>query len=574
MTATVRMSELYAPTLKEDPSEAEVVSHRILLRAGMMRKVAAGVYTFLPLGQRSLRKVERIIRQEMDSIGCQEILMPAIQPAELWHESGRWDAYGPELMRLSDRHGRDFCLGPTHEEIITALVRHELRSYRDLPTSLYQIQVKFRDEIRPRFGLLRGREFIMKDAYSFHADQESLQEHYDAQSEAYGRICRRLGLDYRPVEADSGQIGGSVTTEFMALADNGEAALVYCDACDYAANVEAATSRVPRDPADTETRAMEKVHTPGLASIADLAGAFGMREHDMVKTMVGEDASGLVFFLVPGDRELNPLKAEAVVPGLRMLDEADFEAHGLHLGSLGPVAPPAGTRILADRALQGQAVFNVGANETDYHLFGAAVDRDFSVDEWLDLVTASAGDACPNCEGVLQGARGIEVGQVFQLGTKYSETMGATFAAEDGTEKPFVMGCYGIGVTRALAAVIEQHADEDGVAWPVSVAPFEVVILSLGDDEAVIDTASELFEDLARLGIETVLDDRDERAGVKFADADLIGFPWQLVVGKRSLADGTLELKDRATGERSSIALAGVAEHVSALVRERRAAFG
>ena len=565
-----RLSALYAPTLKEDPSEAEVPSHRILLRAGMIRKTAAGVYSFLPLGRRSLAKVERIVREEMDRIGSQEVLMPAIQPAELWVESGRWEAYGPELMRLKDRHARDFCLGPTHEELITALVRHELRSYRELPLSLYQIQVKFRDEIRPRFGLLRGREFLMKDAYSFHATQESLEEHYAQMSEAYGRICTRLGLDYRPVEADSGLIGGKVTIEFMALADTGEAALVYCPACDYAANDEAAATVVPRHPAATEPREMEKVSTPGLKTIAELAEAFELSEHDTVKTMVGRSATGLVFFSVPGDRELNPLKAERIVPGVRLLDEEEFEDLGLPKGSLGPVAPPEGATILADRSLEGEVSFNVGANVEDFHYFGAVPGRDFEVDEWADLVLAEPGDLCPECGIVLKGARGIEVGQVFQLGTKYSEAMGATFTDEDGVERPFLMGCYGVGVSRALAAVIEQHADDEGVAWPVSVAPFEAIVVPLGHDELVVEVAERISRELDDAGIEVLLDDRAERAGIKFADADLIGFPFQIVVGSRSVKEGSVEVKIRADGERTSVAIPDASGSVAKAVHEAR----
>ncbi|GAB4274272.1 MAG: proline--tRNA ligase [Coriobacteriia bacterium] len=567
---TARMSELYVPTLKEEPAEAEIPSHRILLRAGMIRKVAAGVYVFLPLARRSLLKIENVIREEMDRIGCQELLMPAIQPAELWRESGRWDDYGPELMRLQDRHGREFCLGPTHEEVITALVRHEMRSYRDLPKSLYQIQVKFRDEIRPRFGLLRSREFIMKDAYSFHADQESLQEHYDAQSQAYGRFCARLGLDYRPVEAESGQIGGSVTTEFMALAETGEAELVYCSSCEYAANVDAARSVLHREPM-REQADMSEVHTPDARSISEVAGFLGVPEHRTVKTLAAVADDRLVLFSVPGDRDLNPVKAQWAVPGARLLDEDEFDRYGLVMGFVGPVGALAGALIVADQSLRDEASWIVGANKADHHLTGASPGRDFSVDEWADLVVARPGDGCPACGGELLGARGIEVGQVFQLGTKYSESMGATFTAEDGTEKPFIMGCYGIGVTRALAAVIEQHADENGVAWPVSVAPYEVAVLPLGDGE-VADVAESVLDGLASAGVEVVIDDRDERPGVKFADADLIGFPYQVVVGKRSLGEGAVEVKDRKTGERATVPLDDVVEHVAGLVERDRAA--
>jgi len=574
LSVALKMSDLYAPTLKEDPAEAEVASHRLLLRAGMIRKAAAGIYTFLPLGWRSVRKVSQIVREEMDAIGSQEMLMPVVQPAELWQQSGRWDVYGPELARLKDRQGRDFCLGPTHEEIITATVRDELRSYRELPVSLYQIHTKFRDEMRPRFGLLRGREFIMKDAYSFHASVDSLQEHYDAMAGAYGRICDRLGLDWRPVEADSGQIGGKVTTEFMALAENGEADLVYCD-CGWAANVEAAGTVVLRTPAITGPRPVEKVHTPDLRTIADLARAFDISEHDTVKTMAARTEDGrLVFLCVPGDRELNPLKAEGAVPGVRLLDEEEFATYGIPKGSLGPVSPPEGTLVIADVSLEHEVAWGIGANENDYHFFGAMPGRDFTVDVWADLVVAAPGDGCPVCGATLKGARGIEVSQVFQLGSKYSEAMGATFADEDGTERHFQMGCYGVGITRSLAAVIEQHNDENGIAWPVSVAPLEVAVLPLNvGDETVHPLAERLWRELAEADIETVIDDRDERAGVKFADADIIGWPYQLVVGKKGVAEGVVELKDRTTGERVSVPIDDAVTTVAGRVVAERARY-
>ncbi|MDI6711842.1 MAG: proline--tRNA ligase [Anaerosomatales bacterium] len=570
MRTALRMSNVYAPTLREDPAEAEVPSHRLLLRAGMIRKVAAGIYTFLPLAWRSIAKIERIVREEMDAIGCQELLLPVVQPAELWHESGRWDLYGPELARLKDRAGRDFCLGPTHEEVITALVRDEVRSYRQLPMSLYQINVKFRDEIRPRFGLLRGREFIMKDAYSFHATQESLQEHYDAQSRAYGRICDRLGLVWRAVEAESGQIGGKVTTEFMALAETGEAELVHC-ACGFAANVEAAEALLEGRPRCTEPEELRKVHTPGLRTIADIAQTFGLDERDTVKTMAGSTEDGrLVFFCIPGDRELNPVKAARAVPGVRLLDEEGFEQHRIPKGSLGPVSPPEGAIVVADRSLRHERSWVVGANEEDYHFFGADPERDFTVDVWADLVAARPGDLCPRCGAVLEGARGIEVSQVFQLGTRYSEKMNATFTDEDGQERPFIMGCYGVGITRSLAAVIEQHHDDAGICWPVSVAPAEAIVLPLSSDDEVVQTAERIFETLADAGIEAVLDDRDERAGVKFADADLIGWPYQVVVGRKGLAEGVVEVKHRATGDRESVPVDEAVARVRTLVESQR----
>lgn len=560
----MRLSRLYAPTLREDPAEAEIASHRLLLRAGMIRKVAAGIYTFLPLGYRVFRKVERIVREEMERAGAQELMMPALQPAELWRQSGRWDDYGPELMRLSDRADREFCLGPTHEELITSTIAGELRSYKQLPVNLFQIQVKFRDEVRPRFGLLRAREFMMKDAYSFHATQESLQETYDLMAEAYGRMCERCGLEYRPVEAHSGQIGGKVTIEFMALADTGEADLVFCDACDYAANVEAAQAKPRREPISTESP-LAKVHTPGHGTIAEVAAQLGVPEHDTVKTMVGMAAEGLVFLMIPGDRDLNELKAGALLPHLRLLEEEEFERNGLVKGFVGPVPPDGvdaadrrarlpGPRVIVDESLKDDVAWVTGANEPDYHFTGAKPGRDFTVDAWADLIVARQGDACPRCDdGVLKAGKGIEISQVFQLGTKYSESMGATFSDEDGQDKPFVMGCYGVGVSRTVAAVIEQHSDDRGVAWPVSVCPYEVAIIPVGKGEEARELAERLYDDMCAAGLEAVIDDREESAGVKFADADLVGYPLQLVVG-RGAAEGTVELKTRVSGEREDIA--------------------
>lgn len=566
MTQLYNMSQLYAPTLKEVPAEAELASHRLLLRAGMIRKSAAGIYSFLPLGLRVIQKIESIVREEMNAIGSQELLLPVVQPAELWEESGRWDLYGPELARLTDRHGREFCLGPTHEEIITALVRADVRSYRELPLSLYQINMKFRDEVRPRFGLLRGREFIMKDAYSFHTSQESLQEHYDAQAGAYGRICDRLSLEYRPVQADSGQIGGKVTTEFMALADAGEAELVFC-ACGFAANVEAGEAIINRQPVSSKPEELQKVHTPGMKTIADIASLFGVPESATVKTMVGKTEDGqLVFFMIPGDRELNPVKAAQAISGVELLEEHDFVALNLPKGSLGPVNAPNGALIVADRSLKDDFSWLVGANEDDYHYAGAAQGRDFVVNEWSDLVVVAAGDSCPACGAALEGARGIEVSQVFQLGTNYSEALQATYTDENGQEQPFVMGCYGVGVSRSMAAVIEQHNDEYGIAWPVAIAPFEVAVIPLAKDGDVYDTALSIAQNLAELGVETVFDDRAERPGVKFADADLIGWPVQVVVGNKGLSNGVAEVKIRKTLEKSEIALGEVVDWVKSQI--------
>ena len=562
----MRLSQQYAPTLKEDPADAEIASHRLLVRAGMIRKVAGGVYTFLPLGMRVLTKIENIVREEMNAIGAHEILMPALQPGELWHESGRWNDYGPELMRMQDRHGRGFCLGPTHEELVTSIVRSELRSYRQLPMTLYQIQTKFRDEIRPRFGLLRSREFIMKDAYSFHSSQESLQKTYDEMYDAYGRICERCGLDYRPVVADGGQIGGSVTCEFHALAEAGEDELVYCPDCDYAANNEAGVCHAHA----TEYPASEckQIETPGVSSIESLAKFLGIEESATVKAMVGKDTDGAVVALfIPGDHELNEIKAQRAVNGFELLTDEELEAAGLHKGSIGPKNLPEGIKVIADVNLKGIERWVVGANVDGFHFVGAKHGEDFQVDEWADLSLVKPGDSCPKCGAALQGARGIEVSQVFQLGDKYSKTMGAVYSDENGVDKNFLMGCYGVGVSRTLA-IVEQHNDEDGIIWPMSVAPAHVCVipLTVGDEE-VFPVAERIAKELAEQGLEVVLDDRDERAGVKFADADLIGWPVQVVVGKRGVKEGVVEVKRRGESEKTKVPFATLTEALSFVKR-------
>ena len=563
----MRLSQQYAPTLKEDPADAEIASHRLLVRAGMIRKVAGGVYAFLPLGMRVLTKIENIVREEMNAIGAHEILMPALQPGELWHESGRWNDYGPELMRMQDRHGRGFCLGPTHEELVTSIVRSELRSYRQLPMTLYQIQTKFRDEIRPRFGLLRSREFIMKDAYSFHSSQESLQKTYDEMYDAYGRICERCGLDYRPVVADGGQIGGSVTCEFHALAEAGEDELVYCPDCDYAANNEAGVCHAHA----TEYPASEckQIETPGVSSIESLAKFLGIEESATVKAMVGKDTDGAVVALfIPGDHELNEIKAQRAVNGFELLTDEELEAAGLHKGSIGPKNLPEGIKVIADVNLKGIERWVVGANVDGFHFVGAKHGEDFQVDEWADLSLVKPGDSCPKCGAALQGARGIEVSQVFQLGDKYSKTMGAVYSDENGVDKNFLMGCYGVGVSRTLAAIVEQHNDEDGIIWPMSVAPAHVCVipLTVGDEE-VFPVAERIAKELAEQGLEVVLDDRDERAGVKFADADLIGWPVQVVVGKRGVKEGVVEVKRRGESEKTKVPFATLTEALSFVKR-------
>ncbi len=567
----MKMSRLYAPTLKEDPAEAELASHKLMLRAGMIRKQAAGLYSYLPLAWRSLRKIEAIVRDEMDAAGAQEMLLPILTDADLWRESGRWNAYGPELMRVTDRHGREFALGPTHEETITDLITNELKSYKQLPVNLYQIQDKFRDEMRPRFGLMRGREFIMKDGYSFNATQESLQETYDAMKQAYANICERVGLKALPVVADSGQIGGDTSVEFMALADAGEAALVYCDSCGFAADEEAATTTVPvsEGPGDGT---LTKVHTPGLGSIEAVAAFFGFPENGTRKSLalITEDGTPVVA-IVPGDHELNDCKAEKLFGAYHLMTEDELTEYGLHKGFIGPVGLPEGIRLVVDETLRDSKSWTCGANEVDYHYTGACPGRDFTVDEWADLITVHAGDPCPHCGEALAGARGIEVSQVFQLGTKYSASMGATFTDEDGREKPFLMGCYGVGVSRTLAAIIEQHNDEQGIIWPVSVAPYEVSVISLDKKGEALDAAAAIADELEASGVDVIFDDRAERPGVKFADNDLMGFPYQVIVGKRGLANGTVELKSRATGEREDVALDEVALRVADLVKAQRA---
>ncbi len=570
----MKMSKLYAPTLKEDPAEAELASHRLLLRAGMIRKEAAGLYTYLPLAWRAIRKIEDIVRDEMDSHDAQELMMPIMVDAELWRESGRIDAYGKELVRFDDRHGREFVLGPTHEETITALVRNELRSYKQLPVNLYHIQDKFRDEFRPRYGLMRGREFIMKDAYSFSATQESLQEEYDKMKEAYANICVRCGVHALPVVADSGEIGGDTSVEFMALADAGEASLVYCDDCGFAADDEAASTKV----SVTEgpgNGTLEKVETPGLGTIEAVAEFFGFPKNGTRKSLALIDSEGKpVVAIVPGDHELNECKAEHVFgKGYRMMTDEELEKFGLFKGFIGPVHLPAGIKLVCDSSLKESRSWACGANEVDYHFTGACPDRDFKVDEWADLVTVLAGDPCPHCGKPLSAARGIEVSQVFQLGTKYSEAMGATFMDEDGKEKPLIMGCYGVGVSRTLAAIVEQHNDENGIIWPVSVAPYEVSVIPLDPKKEDCAKATDrLVQELLDAGLDVVVDDRDERPGFKFADNDLMGFPYQIVIGKRGLKNGTFELKDRATGKREDISIDEAAAIVAARVREAKQA--
>lgn len=565
--AILRMSTLYAPTLKEDPSDQDIVSAKLLVRAGMIRKEASGLYTFLPLGMRVLHKIQNIVREEMDSHGAQELLMPFVQDADLWRRSGRWGVYGDEMMRLVDRHGNEFCLGPTHEEVITDLVQNELRSYKDLPRNLYHIQLKFRDERRPRFGLLRSREFIMKDGYSFDADEAGLDASYENMRDAYINITERMGLSYRIVDADTGEIGGSGSEEFMVLADTGEAEIAFCE-CGYAADSEAASGKA--HVTCYEANEMKKLETPGVHTIEELAAFLGCEKSSLAKAFSGKDAEGNTWVLfVPGDHEVNELKASQLIPGFTPLTDDEMIERGLVKGSMGPVGLPEGVKVAADSSLADVPRWVVGANEDGYHYVGAAQGSDFTVDAWGELCEVKEGDACPKCGAPLKLARGIEVGQIFKLGTKYSEAMGATYMAEDGSEKPFVMGCYGWGVSRSLAAAVEQCHDEDGIIWPANIAPAQVIVipLSMGDD-LVEPAANELAEKLAAAGLEVVIDDRDARAGFKFADADLIGWPVQVVLGKRGLKNGEVEVKQRSVGEKVSVPLDGVIEAVQKALAE------
>lgn len=574
----MRVTEMLIPTLRQTPAEAEVISHQLMLRAGFIRKVAGGIYTYLPLAQRVLRKVMQIVREEMDAKGGQEILMPIIQPAELWRESGRWDVYGEEMFRLKDRHDREFCLGPTHEEVVTDLVRGEIRSYKQLPVLLYQIQNKYRDERRPRFGLMRGREFIMKDLYSFDRDAAGTRESYRKMYDAYTRIFTRCGLTFRPVEADAGAIGGTGGThEFMVLAESGEAEIVYCAHCDYAANVEKAECATQILVTDEQPQARELVHTPGARTINEVAGLLNLEPARLIKTLIYRNGAVLVAVLVRGDRELNDIKlanllGADIVPELATADEIT-RLCGCQPGFVGPVGLT-GVEIIADNEVAQMVNAVVGANRNDYHFTGVNPGRDFSLDRVADLRLIEEGEPCPNCGEALVTARGIEVGQVFNLGTKYSEKLGAKYLDENGEEQVMVMGCYGIGVSRTVAAAIEQNYDQDGIKWPMPIAPFQVAIIPVSmRDESVVSTAERLYKDLAKRGIEVIIDDRDERPGVKFKDADLIGYPLRVTIGAKTLQSGNVEVKSRQNGEVVFIETEKAADYLQQIVKDTLDAF-
>ena len=550
----MRWSRFYLFTTREVPSDAEVVSHQLMVRAGMIKKVAAGIYSYLPFGWRSLSKLMAIVRREMNAAGAVELSMPAVQPAELWQESGRWQLYGKELLRFADRHEREFCFGPTHEEVVTDIVRHDLKSYRQLPINLYQIQTKFRDEVRPRFGLMRGREFLMKDAYSFHADEVSLDEAYEAMRQAYCRVFEACHLDYTMVEADTGAIGGSASHEFMVVAATGESAVVRCPACGYAANIEKADIGLLPAPPSEEVRPREEVATPGATTVAEVTALLGVEPARIVKTLIYQTEAGPVAVAVRGDREINEIKLKSVL-GVRRLDlageEAVQQATGSPVGFAGPVGLPASVRLLADRSVEGLANFVCGANRADTHHVGVNWERDARPEAWADLLLAGAGDPCPRCGGVLELFRGIEVGHIFKLGTKYSEAMGCTFDDEAGESRPMIMGCYGLGIGRTVAAAIEQNHDAEGIVWPLPLAPFEVLVIALNpDDPAVTAEADRVYDELRARGADVLYDDRDERPGVKFKDADLVGLPVRVVVGARSLADGRVEVSLRRDREK------------------------
>ena len=568
----MRFSSCYIPTLKESPADAEVVSHKLLLRAGMVRRLTSGLYIYLPLGLRVIEKIGRIVREEMEKADFRELLMPMVQPADLWKETGRWEHYGKELLRFKDRNEREYCLGPTHEEVITDLVRGEVRSYRQLPVRLYQIQTKFRDEIRPRFGLMRGREFVMKDGYSFDATTEGAEKSYKAMYDAYMRVFKRLGLRFRAVEADTGSIGGNFSHEFMVLADTGEDTIAFCHDCEYAANVERAEVVWKGQPATAACPAKETVATPGAHSVEEVAAMLDVPASSIVKTMLFKVDGQTVAVLVRGDREVNDIKLKNLMKAqeVELADAATVQsATGAPVGFAGPVG--LGVPIYADAELQGGTDYVVGANAADAHIRHIDLKRDTAVTAWGDLRTITPEDQCPRCGGRMELTRGIEVGHIFMLGLKYSEAMHAVFLDENGKEQIMIMGCYGIGVSRVAAAAIEQNHDEHGIVFPPPVAPFEVMLLNLDPrSEEVNAKVEEIYALLQGMGVEVLMDDREERPGVKFKDADLLGIPAQLVVGGKGLARGIVECKDRRTGEKGELSVDSLEQDFAAWIEKVR----
>ena len=564
----MKMTNLYAPTLREVPAEAEVPSHQLMLRAGMIRKAAGGVYSYLPLAWRTLRKIEQIVREEMDAKGGQEIAMPIVQPAEIWQQTGRWDVYGDEMFRLKDRHQRDFCLGPTHEEMVTTLVKQDVRSYRQLPLLVYQIQNKYRDEIRPRFGLMRGREFIMKDLYSFDRDTAGLEISYKKMYDAYSQIFSRCGLEFRPVEADPGAIGGSGTHEFMVIADSGEAAIAYCDGCDFAANVEKAELLPLTSVAEAE-KPLETVATPGKKTINDVAGYLSLSADRLIKSLAFITEKGPVLALIRGDHEVNEIKLANLLNVLQLEMAGEKEIQSLFHSEPGYIGPVGLTNvtIVADASVMNLHNAVCGANEADRHFTNVLPRRDIKPTHVADIRLIREGDPCPRCSSPVKTARGIEVGQVFKLHTKYSQALDATYLDENGQEQLMVMGCYGVGVSRTMAAAIEQHHDADGIIWPASIAPYQVVIVPINTkDEPQMTMAEQIYRELSAAGVEVVLDDREERSGVKFKDADLIGYPLRITVGPKALKENCVELKVRRTKESLLLPLDGYVDGVTRLL--------
>jgi prolyl-tRNA synthetase len=566
----MRASQFFVSTLKEAPADAEIVSHKLMLRAGLIRRLAGGIYTWMPIGLRVVRKVEAIIREEMNRAGAIEVFMPAIQPAEVWQESGRWTKYGPELLRLKDRHQRDFCVGPTHEEVITDIARRELQSYRQLPVHFYQIQTKFRDEIRPRFGVMRGREFTMKDGYSFHADHADLEREYRNMHDTYSRIFARLGLRFRAVAADTGSIGGTGSHEFHVLAESGEDAIAYCPQSDYAANVELAEAVAPRAPRPAPATSMQKVPTPGKTRCEDVASFLDLPLTQTVKAIAVVHDETFNLLLVRGDHDLNEIKAQKLpdLDPFRFATDAEIERHlGCKAGYIGPVGIDPGIRVIADRTVAAMGDFVCGANAEGYHLTGVNFGRDLPEPALVaDLRRVVAGDPSPDGRGSLEIVRGIEVGHIFQLRTKYSTEMKATFLDEQGKHRPFEMGCYGIGVTRIVGAAIEQGNDERGIVWPDPIAPFRLAIVPLGyrRSDAVRQAADALYRTLADAGVDVLLDDRDERPGVLLADSELVGIPHRVVIGDRGLKDGKLEYQGRRDASATAVPVAQAGEFLTA----------
>jgi len=566
----MRYSEMFLPTVREVPSDAEVISHQLMIRAGLIRKLTSGIYSYLPLGYRIIRKLEQIIREEMNKAGAQEVHMPMVQPSEIWQESGRWVYYGKELLRFRDRHDHEYCLGPTHEEVITTLVRNDVKTYRQLPCNLYQIQTKFRDEVRPRFGVMRCREFGMKDAYSFDVDEAGAEKSYEKMFAAYNNIFRRCGLKFRPVEADSGSIGGKYSHEFMVMADSGEDAMVFCEKCSYAANLEKAEVSQPEKKAisDKDWIALAEVHTPETRTIEEVIAFLKVKPQDIVKTLIFNGDGKPYAVLIRGDYEINEIKVRNHL-GVAELELADDEMIKSVTGAPRGFAGPVNIKIpvLMDYSLMGMVNFVTGGNKEDYHFTNVNTGRDFKEGTYADLRVVQPGDNCPRCNGNVKFARGIEVGHVFKLGTKYSKAMKATFLDKDGQEKIMIMGCYGIGVGRTVAAGIEQNNDENGIIWPMPLAPYHVIVTPINVNEKEVMAAAEnLYGAMLKEGIEVILDDRDERAGVKFKDADLIGIPLRIIVGQKNLAQGKVELKIRKTGENTLYPLEDVMKQVKDII--------